>query len=110
VLLLPGSGLVKVDVSATLAQREPYARLNIYLLTADGTYCGQNMPDAPTWGPYRANSTATVTITGFQVGRLPCAVTGVKAYLHTRNNGLLTPPTESETAAEGSATANFTIR
>ena len=109
-MIVRGSGQLSIPITVSAGRELPWAQLSVYLMTADGTYCGQNMPDAPTWGPYRANSTATVTITGFQVGRLPCAVTGVKAYLHTRNNGLLTPPTESETAAEGSATANFTIR
>jgi len=62
------------------------------------------------WGPFRRNDVETVTISGIQVGRLPCAVTGVREYLHTRNNGLLIPPTASETAAEGSTTVSFTIR
>jgi hypothetical protein len=52
----------------------------------------------------------SVTITGFQVFRLPCEVTGIRAMLHTRNSGLLTPPTSSETVAEGTLTVNFTIR
>ena len=109
-MIVRGSGQVSIPITVSVRRELPWAQLSVYLMTADGTYCGQNMPDAPTWGPYRANSTATVTITGFQVFRLPCAVTGVKAYLHTRNNGLLIPPTESETAAEGSTTASFTIR
>jgi len=42
------------------------------------------------------------TVTGFQVFRPPCEVTGIRAMLHLRNNGLLTPPTATETLAEGS--------
>ena len=109
-MIVRGSGQLSIPITVSAGRELPWAQLSVYLMTADGTYCGQNMPDAPTWGPFRRNDTATVTITGFQVGRLPCAVTGVRAYLHTRNNGLLIRPTASETAAEGSATANFTIR
>jgi hypothetical protein len=31
------------------------------------------------------------------------------AVLHTRNNGLLTPPTESETIASATIPASFTV-
>jgi hypothetical protein len=76
----------------------PWAQLYVYLLTAD-SYCGQNLPDAPTWAPCKGE-TASVAITGFQVFQLPCVVIGVRAMLHTRNNGRLGPPTSSETVAE----------
>jgi hypothetical protein len=109
-MIVRGSGQVSIPITVSAGRELPWAQLSVYLMTADGSYCGQNMPDAPTWGPFRRNDVETVTISGFQVGRLPCAVTGVRAYLHTRNNGLLIPPTASETAAEGSATVNFTIR
>jgi hypothetical protein len=109
-MIVRGSGQVSIPITVSAGRELPWAQLSVYLMTADGTYCGQNLPDSPTWGPFRANDTATVTITGFQVYRLPCSVTGVHAYLHTRNSGLLIPPTASETAAEGSATATFTIR
>ena len=109
-MIVRGSGQVSIPITVSAERELPWAQLSVYLMTADGTYCGQNLPDAPTWGPFRARDTESLTITGFQVFRLPCTVTGVRAYLHTRNNGLLIPPTASETAAEGSATANFTIR
>lgn len=105
-----GSGQVSIPMTIAAGRELPWAQLNVYLMTSDGTYCGQNLPDAPTWGPFRATDTASVTVTGFQVYRVPCTVTGVKAYLHTRNNGLLTEPSPSETAAQGTATASFTIR
>jgi hypothetical protein len=70
----------------------------------------QNLPDVPTWGPFRKGETETVTISGFQVYRLPCQVTGVRAFLHTRNNGALTPPTTSETVAEGTMSVNYTVQ
>lgn len=109
-MIVRGSGQVSIPINVSAGRELQWAQLSVYLMTADGSYCGQNLPDAPTWGPFGANDTASVTISGFQVFRLPCSVTGVRAYLHTRNNGLLIPPTASETAAEGSATANFTIR
>lgn len=109
-LILPGTGQISIPITVSAGRELPYAQLSVYLMRADGSYCAQNMPDAPTWGPFRATDTVSVTITGFQVGAQPCVVAGVRAYLHTRNNGNLTPPNASETAAEGSATASFTIR
>jgi hypothetical protein len=109
-MIVRGSGQLSVPITVSAGRELPWAQLSVYLMTADGSYCGQNLPDAPTWGPFRATETATVTVTGFQVYRLPCAVTGVRAYLHSRNNGLLIPPTVSETAAEGSAAASFTVQ
>jgi hypothetical protein len=109
-MIVRGSGQVSIPITVSAERELPWAQLSVYLMTPDGTYCGQNLPDAPTWGPFRARDTQSVTISGFQVYRLPCTVTGIRAYLHTRNNGLLIPPTASEAAAEGSTTVNFTIR
>jgi len=109
-MIVRGSGQLSIPITVSAGRELPWAQLSVYLMTADGSYGGQNLPDAPTWGPFGARQTETLTITGFQVFRLPCAVTGVHAYLHMRNNGLLIPPTTSETAAEGSATVSFTIR
>jgi hypothetical protein len=111
VLLLPGSGMVKVDVSATLAQREPYARLNVYLLTADGTYCAQNSPESPVWRDLEAGWSDQRSITGFRVYRLPCEVTGIRAMLHRRRDDhALTPPTAAETIVETTVPAQLLIR
>ena len=89
----------------------PWAQLYVYLYRGSERmdYCGQNLPDAPTWGPFAKGQTATVTISGFQVSR-PCEVTSIRAFLHTRNSGLLTPPTESETVASGSLAVNYSFR
>jgi hypothetical protein len=90
----------------------PWAQLNVYLFTGDGPndYCGQNIPDAPTWGPFTKGQKVSVVITGFQVfPRLPCQVTSIRAWLHTRNNGSGQPPTESETVASGSLAVNYTL-
>jgi hypothetical protein len=108
--LARGSGLVSIPITMSAGRELPWAQLSVYLMTSDTEYCGQNMPDAPTYGPFRATETVTVTISGFQVFRLPCQVVAVRAYLHTRNSGLLVPPNASETAAQGLATASFTIR
>jgi hypothetical protein len=41
--------------------------------------------------------------------RLPCDVTGIRAMLHMRNNGLLTPPDPTETVAEATFPVSFRI-
>src|SRR5260370_17883 len=79
----------------TSAHEVPWARLNVYLLTGgtSSEYCGQNDPDSPTWRFLPAGWMTTFTVTGFRVFRLPCDVTGLRAMLHVRNNGLMIPPT-----------------
>jgi hypothetical protein len=108
-VLPPDSGLISVSLSLRSAHEVPWAQLNVYLLSGSD-YCGQNLPDSPTWGFLPAGWTTTVTVTGFQVYRLPCDVTGVRAMLHTRNNGALSPPTTAETIAESTLPASFLIR
>ncbi len=111
VVLPKGSNVMSVSVQMTSAQDVPWAQLNVYLLTdATGVdYCGQNLPDSPSWRSLTRGWTSSVTITGFQV-TLPCHVTGVRAMLHTRNNdGLLTPPSASETIVEARAQADFQL-
>jgi len=84
-------------------------QLSAYLLT-DGLssgYCGQNDPDA------RLELLALgvddhYTVTGFRVYRLPCASRD-RVMLHMRNNGLLIPPTPTETVAEATFPVNFEI-
>ena len=110
--LARGSGLFSIPITVTSDREVPWAQLSVYLY--DGSaglgYCGQNIPDAPTWGPFSKGKTASVTITGFQISRVPCQVTSIRAFLHTRNNGLLIPPTESETVADGSLAVSYTFR
>jgi len=107
-----GSGLFSVPITVTSDRDVPWAQLYVYLY--DGTpglgYCGQNLPDAPTWGPFSKGQTVSVTISGWQVSRAPCQVTSIRAWLHTRNTGNLTPPTEAETVATGSLTVSYTFR
>jgi hypothetical protein len=105
-----GSGVLSIPISLESGRDVPWAQLNVYLLTADGNYCGQNLPDAPAWGPLDEGEAINVAITGFQVYRLPCDVTGVRAMLHTRNNGLLIPPTANETIADATMPVSYTIR
>jgi hypothetical protein len=111
--LARGSGLFSIPITVTSDRDVPWAQLSVYLY--DGSngglgYCGQNIPDAPTWGPFSKGQTASVTISGFQFGHVPCQVTSIHAWLHIRDNGLLIPPTESETVAEGSLAVNYTFR
>jgi hypothetical protein len=107
-----GSGLFSVPITVSSDRDVQWAQLNVYLF--DGSsglgYCGQNIPDAPTWGPFSKGQTVSVTISGFQIGHVPCQVTSIHAWLHTRDSGLLTPPTASETVAEGSLAVNYTFR
>jgi hypothetical protein len=56
-------------------------------MTADpAAPCGQNLPDWPTWRPFLSGATVTYTVTGFQVFRLPCEVTGIRAIFNTRED------------------------
>ena len=110
--LARGSGLFSIPITVSSDRDVPWAQLSVYLY--DGSpglgYCGQNMPDAPTWGPFSKGQTASVTISGFQISRVPCQVTSIRAWLHTRNNGVLTPPTGSETVADGNLAVSYTFR
>jgi hypothetical protein len=102
VVIPRGSGLLSVELSVTSAHEVPWAQLSVYLITGEGRmdYCGQNDPDAPTWQFLPSGWTTAYTVTGFSVYRLPCDVTGIRAMLHMRNNGLLIPPLPTETVAE----------
>jgi hypothetical protein len=112
VLLLPGSNLVKVDITATLGRAEPLAKLDVYLLTADGGYCGQNDPDSPEFRNLPAGWTERRTVTGFRVYRLPCQVTGLRAILHRRpaSTGLGAPPNADQIIVETRVPAQLLIR
>jgi hypothetical protein len=83
-----GSGQFGVTISVTSGSALPFAQLAVFLQTTsnpDG-YCGQNLPDWPTWRPFAGGQTVTYTITGFQVFTLPCEVTGIRAILNTRED------------------------
>jgi hypothetical protein len=112
VQLLPGSNLVKVDITTTLGRAEPLAKLDVYLLTADGGYCGQNAPDSPEFRNLPAGWTERRTVTGFEIHRLPCQVTGVRAILHRRPaaTGLAFPPNADQIIVETTAPAQLLIR
>jgi hypothetical protein len=103
------AGRISIPVTFQSDRDAAWAQLYVYLLNASG-YCAQNLPDAPTWGPMREGQQGSVIITGFQVYQRPCAVTGIRAMLHTRNTGLLTPPNASETIAEATLPISLTIQ
>jgi hypothetical protein len=111
VVLPPGSGLVKVDVTTTLGRAEPFARLNVYLLAADGSVCGQNSPEWPSWTDLPAGWSDRRTITGFRVYRLPCQVAGVRVILSRRRSPeLLAPPPAEDVIVEATGPAQLLIR
>ncbi|HEY7510960.1 MAG TPA: hypothetical protein VIG50_11940 [Vicinamibacteria bacterium] len=112
VVLPQGSALLSAGLALRSARAVPWAQLRVYLLTSgDGSeYCGQNLPDAPTWTDLPAGWQTTYTVTGFQVYRLPCDVTAIRAMLHTRNTGLLTPPASSDIVAEATMPVRLAIR
>jgi hypothetical protein len=103
IFIVRGSGQLSIPMVIRSTRNADWAQLNVYLLTGNttSTYCGQNLPDSPTWGPWVGGRDVQVTITGFQIGRLPCDVTGIRAMLHLRQGGLLIPPNETQTLAEG---------
>lgn len=103
------SGLLSVGLTITSGSQLPWAQLNVYLLSGD-SYCGQNLPDSPTWAPFGAGQTVTYAVTGFQIYRLPCDVSGIRVMLHTRNSGLLTPPAAGQTVAEATFPASYQLR
>ena len=106
-----GSGVFSVPITVESAREVDWAQLSVYLYrgTERMEYCGQNIPDAPTWGPFARGQKESVTISGWQLGG-PCEVTSIRAFLHIRNSGLLIPPTESETVASGTLSVNYTFR
>jgi hypothetical protein len=83
-----GSGQFGVTATITAGQDLPFAQLALFLLTSSNTsgYCGQNLPDWPTWRPFARGQTVTYTVTGFQVFSLPCEVTGIRAVFNTRDD------------------------
>ena len=105
------SGHLTVSLSMRSAHDVPWAKLSVYLLTSgqNSEYCGENGPDSPTWSFLPSGWTASYTVTGFRVYRLPCDVTGIRAMLHMRNSGLGTPPISSETIAEATRSVSFRI-
>ena len=113
VVVLPkGSGLISVRGILVSARPAAFAQLSVYLLTsASGTeYCGQNLPDSPTWRPLPTGWTTTFTVSGFQVFRAPCAVRGIRVILHARDNpNLGIPPQPEEIIAEATLPVSFQI-
>ena len=105
-----GSGQLSVPVTLRSSREVPWAILYVYLMRSGTDYCGQNLPDTPAWGPFPANQSISFTVSGFQVSQLPCTVVALHAMLHTRNNGLLTPPTASETVMEATFPVTYVLQ
>lgn len=106
-----GSGVFSVPITVTSDREVDWAQLRVYLYRGPNLQdtCGVNLPDAPTWGPFEKGQTASVTISGWQLSG-PCDVTSIRAWLHTRNSGLILPPNESETVASGRLDVRYTFR
>jgi hypothetical protein len=99
-----------VSIDVQTIREHPFAQLYVFLLTSDpASYCGQNLPDMPQWQPLRPSPPQRVTITGFQVSRVPCDVVGVRAMLHTRIGGALFPPPPDQTVAEATLPVSLRI-
>ena len=96
------------QVQSQSVDQIPYATLSVYLLTQDG-YCGQNLPDTPIWAPFGAGGKVEVTITGFQVYRLPCDVIGIRAMLHVYTNDGR-PSAPDQTLAEATYPVTYQLR
>src|SRR5206468_2837532 len=51
-----GAGRLSIPLTVTSGRDVPWAQLWLYLYrngnTTGNDYCGQNLPDAPTWGPF----------------------------------------------------------
>jgi len=110
-MLRRGTNAVAVPLSLTAGRDLPFAELMVFLQDANGADCGSNSPDRPTWSPFRATDRMSATISGFQIGRLPCAVARIRVILHTRNDPHLnTVPEASQIVAETTIPASFTIR
>ena len=106
------SGMFGVTISVTAGEKLSFAQLNVYLLTTDSSnYCGQNLPDSPTWRPFQEGDTVTYTVTGFQVYRLPCEVTAIRAIFHTRDDSHVGGiPPSSQIVADTTLPAVFHFR
>jgi hypothetical protein len=110
-MLLRGSNAVMIPLTLTAGRDLPFAELMVFLQDANGVDCGSNSPDRPTWAPFGGSARMTATITGFQVGRLPCAVARIRVILHTRNDPHLnTVPQPAQIVAETTIPTSFTIR
>jgi len=48
-MIVRGSGQVSIPITVFVRRELPWAQLSVYLMTADGTYCGQNSPESPVW-------------------------------------------------------------
>ena len=110
-----GSGQFSVPISISSDRDLPYAKLNVYLWdnTVGGTfsYCGQNIPDSPVWQPFAKGQTITVTISGFQIFRVPCNVTSIRAWFHHLiDTGGTAPPPDSFTVATFDLPVTYTFR
>ena len=128
--LTPGSGATLITTGATpgafitreseqlwipitirFESNESTARLFVYLKDQNGISCGQNVPDAPDFGPLEDDTVQTYTVRAFQVFRLPCEVASIRAVLHRRvSRNLNTEILPGELIAEHSMPVRYSVR
>jgi hypothetical protein len=79
-----GSGQLSITMDITRTRAADFGQLDVHLLSDDppGSSCGSNLPDGPTWSPWTGRGITRITVSGFQIFRLPCDVIGIRAILH----------------------------
>lgn len=101
---------ITMDISGT--RDADFAVLDVHLVAENppGSNCGQNLPDAPTWGPWIGRRAVRVTVSGFQIYRLPCDVIGIRAIVHLGpgSSGIIPMPTR--TLADGTLPVVYHLR
>lgn len=106
-----GSNKLFVPLTVEAGSDEAIARLFVYAKDAGGTTCAQNLPDAPDLAPLKRGTVQTVTITAFQVFRLPCEVASLRAVLHRRESrNLNTEITATEMIGEQTVAVSYHFR
>jgi hypothetical protein len=106
-----GSGKLSIPVTIEAGTDERIARLFIYAKDASGATCAQNLPDTPDLSPLKHGTVQSITVTGFQVYRLPCDVESFRAVLHRRESrNLNTELTAAEIITEAMLTARYSVR
>jgi len=106
------SGQLSITMDIRGTRDADFAVLDVHLLAENppGSNCGQNLPDAPTWGPWIGRRVVRVTVSGFQIYRLPCDVTGIRAIVHLGPRSLGILPLPTQTLADGTLPVVYHLR